>query len=699
MATGSSTQTARETAPRPAGEALIELSGVGRFFQAAGGVQALADVTLTIGHGEFVCVMGPSGSGKSTLMNILGCLDRPTSGRYRLRGQAVDALLPDALAALRRDVFGFVFQSYNLIGSASAEENVELPATYAGLRRVARIDRARELLRSLGLGHRLRHRPGALSGGEQQRVAIARALMNGGEVLLADEPTGALDAASGTEVMSTLRDLAERGHTVVVITHDPDVAAWAWRRIDLRDGRVVADTGPAFGPALAGRAAGDSSTGDDGAWAGVATGAPGHPAANPALSSTRPATPSGAQWRARLATLGEEVGTSVRALRANLLRGSRLRTVLTMLSVTVGVWAVVALLSVVQGAYHQGVRAAARTGAGTVYVGATERIANRPVTPARLTVADVDAIEGLANVRAAVPSIYRRMTIQRADRDMEVPLKATTAGGLRAGAWPLARGTIWTEAEADGLAAVAVIGAYASDQLLPAPLPAVGEYILVADVPFLVKGVLARQSPPGRIVYENDKDVFVPLKTALALWFQEGGLGTIQVASADPLRVEQTAREVLDALVRRHGDAGIQLTLAGSHEGLSTIEKLLSTLIGTVGAVSLVVGGLGVMSVMLIAVTERRREIGIRMATGARRRDIARQFLLEAAVVTCAGGLLGTALGTVTSPALEAAGLTAAFSPWFVAAALASAIGTGIAAGFVPARRAAMLDPVRALAR
>ena len=597
-------------------------------------------------------------------------------------------------------MFGFVFQSYNLIGSASAEENVELPAAYAGLRRADRLERAQRLLRSLGLGHRLRHRPGALSGGEQQRVAIARALMNGGEVLLADEPTGALDAASGTEVMSTLRGLAERGHTVVVITHDPDVAAWAWRRIDLRDGRVVADSGPALGSALAGGAADESPTAAQSDRAGAPAGVSGQPAANPAPPTTRPATPSSAQWRARLATLGEEVGTSVRALRANLLRGSRLRTVLTMLSVTVGVWAVVALLSVVQGAYHQGVRAAASTGAGTVTFSSASRIANRPVTPARLTLADVDAIEALANVRAVLPSIYRRMTIRRADRDLEVPLMATTVDGLRARAWPLAHGTIWTEAEADGVAAVAVIGAYASDGLLPAPLPAVGEYILVADVPFLVKGVLARTSPPGRIVSDGDKYVFVPLKTALALWFQERGLDNIAVTAADPLRVEETAREVLDALVRRHGDAGIQLDARwGLREGLSTIEKLLSTLIGTVGAVSLVVGGLGVMSVMLIAVTERRREIGIRMATGARRRDIARQFLLEAAVVTCAGGLLGTALGAVTGPALEAAGLTAAFSPWFVAAALASAIGTGVAAGFVPARRAAMLDPVRALAR
>ena len=698
MATGASTQTAHGAAPSPTGESLIELAGVGRFFPAGGGVHALADVTLGIGRGEFVCVMGPSGSGKSTLMNILGCLDRATSGRYLLRGRAVDDLHPDELAALRRDVFGFVFQSYNLIGSASAEENVELPATYAGRRRAERVERARRLLRSLGLGHRLRHRPGALSGGEQQRVAIARALMNGGQVLLADEPTGALDAASGTEVMSTLRGLAERGHTVVVITHDPDVAAWAWRRIELRDGRVVADTGPAFAPPETDGALDDSPSPTPGTRAPAPAEVPGQ-ADTPPTPHPDTLLPD-ARWRTRLATAGEELGTGVRSLRANLLRASRLRTVLTMLSVTVGVWAVVALLSVVQGAYQQGVRTAASTGADTIFVGAAERVGNRPVTPARLTLADVEALKQLPTVRAASPSISRRMTIRRADRDLEAPLYATTVGGMRAENRLLARGAIWTEAEADGLATVAVIGAHARDKLLPAPLPAVGEYILVADVPFLVKGVLARVSPPGRIVWDDDKDVLVPLKTALALWFQDRGLDSIQVAAADPLRVRETGRAVFDTLTRRHGDAGVRLTnLAGLHEGLSTIEKLLSTLIGTVGGVSLVVGGLGVMSVMLIAVAERRREIGIRMATGARRRDIARQFLLEAAVVTCAGGLLGTTFGAVTGPALAAAGLPVAFSPWFVAAALACSIGTGVAAGFAPARRAAMLDPVRALAR
>ena len=214
-----------------AGEALIDLRAVGRFYRSAGGVHALRAVSLTIRSGEFVCVMGPSGSGKSTLMNIVGCLDTASTGQYLFRGRPTAGADADQLAGLRRSAFGFVFQTYNLLGSATAEENVEMPAVYAGVGRAERLRRARLLLRSLGLGHRLRHRPAALSGGEQQRVAIARALMNGGEVLLADEPTGALDTANGIEVLTTLRDLAENGHTVVMITHDPEVAQWASRRI------------------------------------------------------------------------------------------------------------------------------------------------------------------------------------------------------------------------------------------------------------------------------------------------------------------------------------------------------------------------------------------------------------------------------------------------------------------------------------
>ena len=230
----------------PADDPLIELCGVDRTFDDESGsqVEALVDVTLRIDAGEFVCITGPSGSGKSTLLNILGCLDRPTQGEYRFDGSNVASLDDDGLAAIRRQAFGFVFQSYNLLDSATARQNVELPATYAALPTTRRRERAKELLQSFGMVRRSDHRPAELSGGEQQRVAIARALMNGGRVILADEPTGALDSEQGEAIMVLLADLAKRGHTVVVVSHDPAVAACARRRVELRDGRVVEDSGP-----------------------------------------------------------------------------------------------------------------------------------------------------------------------------------------------------------------------------------------------------------------------------------------------------------------------------------------------------------------------------------------------------------------------------------------------------------------------
>ena len=675
----------KSSVPSDRDEPLIALRGVGRFYPGAGGVQALDDVSLTIRRGEFVCVMGPSGSGKSTFMNILGCLDRATSGRYVFRGKPVDALDADALAALRRDAFGFVFQSYNLIGSATAEENVELPAAYAGLDRAERVARARALLQSLGLGHRLRHRPAALSGGEQQRVAIARALMNGGQVVLADEPTGALDAAAGAEVLATLRGLAERGHTVVIITHDPDVARWAWRRIDLVDGRVAADSGPAARPA-------HSSPIDNAPAPAPAD------SDQPQLRERERASRSSA-WLGRLEALWIEARAIARSLAANLLRTRRLRTALTMLSVAIGVWAAVALLSVVQGGYRQGVELAASTGADTITIYPSPGQRKPRLTPARLTLADARAIEELANVRAAQPQITQRVVVRHGDRVYETRME-TTVDMADAKDRPLARGAPLTAADGDRLGALVVLGAYARDRLLPVPLPAVGEFVLVDGVPFLVKGVLRRQGKPNSpIVLEQDTVVFVPFKTAAALFFG-ARVDSIKVIVADARRLGQTAQAVRDVLVRRHGGAGFRLyNPLGLRVGFSAIEKLFSALVGAVGAVSLVVGGMGVLSVMLVAVTERRREIGIRMATGARRRDIARQFLLEAAAVTGAGGLAGMVLAAATGPALRAAGLPVAFSPWFVPVALACAIGTGLAAGFLPARRAAGLHPVQALAR
>ena len=661
---------------------LIELAGVGRVYRRGGArgrgiaTRALSDVTLRIGPGEFVAIMGPSGSGKSTLMNILGCLDRPTAGTYRFRGRDVGRLRADELAALRRESFGFVFQSYNLIGSATARENVELPSAYAGLRRAQRADRAEGLLGAFGLGARLRHRPRALSGGEQQRVAIARALMNGGRVILADEPTGALDSKNGNDVLGVLADLAAGGHTVVVITHDPEVAGWAERRIELLDGRVVAD--------------------------------------RKTDTRTRPPPGAGVQRTDRLraeagdgkapSLLGgsvESLQSTFASLRANLLRGSRLRTALTVLSVTVGVWSVVAMLSVVQGGYRAGVETVSRAGADAFSIRPGVPFSDRRSTPVRLTLADAEAIaRDVDNVRGVSPHLGGQRVLRRGDRQIQASVQAATPDLPAIRGWTLSRGVFLSARDGSRNEPVVVIGAKIRDELFPTG-GALGGRVLIGGTPFLVKGVLQRFGRRGSVAADyRDSRVLVPLGTAQTLLFGRATLDSITVYDRDPKRLGETARVVGDLLARRHGHRGFMLdTDIGLRIGFTTVERLLSALIGAVGAISLFVGGMGVTSVMLVSVAERTREIGIRMATGARRRDILRQFLLEAVAVTFAGGVLGTALGFASRFAFEAFEVPAGLSPWFVFAALGCAVATGLAAGIVPARRAAGLDPVAALAR
>ena len=661
---------------------LIELAGVGRVYRRGGArargvaTRALSDVTLRIGPGEFVAIMGPSGSGKSTLMNILGCLDRPTAGTYRFRGRDVGRLRADELAALRRESFGFVFQSYNLIGSATARENVELPSAYAGLRRMQRADRAERLLGAFGLGARLGHRPRALSGGEQQRVAIARALMNGGRVILADEPTGALDSKNGNDVLGVLAGLAAGGHTVVVITHDPEVAGWAERRIELLDGRVVADRKT------------DART-------------PPPPGAGVGWTGGLPSAAGVGKAPSLLAGSVESLQSTFASLRANLLRGSRLRTALTVLSVTVGVWSVVAMLSVVQGGYRAGVETVSRAGADAFSIRPGVPFSDRRPTPVRLTLADAEAIaRHVDNVRGVSPHLGGQRVLRRGDRQIQASVQAATPDLLAIRGWTLSRGVFFSARDGSANEPVVVIGAKIRDELFPTS-GALGGRVLIGGTPFLVKGVLQRFGRRGSVAADyRDSRVLVPLGTAQTLLFGRATLDSITVYARDPKRLGETAGVVGDLLARRHGHRGFMLdTDIGLRIGFTTVERLLSALIGAVGAISLFVGGMGVTSVMLVSVAERTREIGIRMATGARRRDILRQFLLEAVAVTFAGGVLGTALGFASRFAFEAFEVPAGLSPWFVFAALGCAVATGLAAGIVPARRAAGLDPVAALAR
>ncbi len=636
---------------------LIELSAITRSF-VTGEVETrvLHGIDLQIYPGEFVAIMGASGSGKSTLMNILGCLDRPSSGTYRFMGEDVAGFDRDELARLRREAFGFVFQSYNLIGGATARDNVEVPAVYSGMPRDERHHRAEELLAKLGLAERIHHRPNQLSGGQQQRVSIARALMNGGRIIFADEPTGALDSKSGAEVMKLLRELSATGHTIILITHERDVAEQAQRIIEIRDGRIVSDPGPRppQGP---------------------------EPDFAPHVDRT-----------SSLSDVLEATRTALRALRANLFRA-----ILTLLGIVIGVASVIAMLAIGDGAKQKVIDQVSAMGTNLLTVRPGAPNTRGRDAPATLVIEDVQAIAGLANVLASVPEQGATITLRAGNLDHRSSVNGTSADYVVARNWAPASGTFFSAEDEARYATVAVLGQTVANALFPGR-DAVGEFILVNNIPFQVMGVM---TPKGATPWGQDQDdiVFMPFTTASLRITGQRFLRNVTVAVEDVGQIDDTQAAVQALLLARHGVEDFQIrNMASVIDTVSETQNTLTVLLGTVAAISLLVGGIGVMNIMLVSVTERTREIGIRMATGARTRNILQQFLIEALVVSAVGGLIGVAVGLGSAAIIAAFGTAVQYSLTPVVLAFSCAFLTGLVFGYLPARKAARLDPVVALA-
>ena len=642
---------------------LIQLRHIDKIYNRGElAVQVLHDVSLDIQRGEFVAVIGSSGSGKSTLMNILGCLDRPTRGDYRFAGRNVGELGRDQLASLRREAFGFVFQSYHLIPSANAVENVEIPAIYAGRPAGERHERAEALLTRLGLGERLGNRPSQLSGGQQQRVSIARALMNDAEVILADEPTGALDSQSGREVLALLKELSAQGKTVIIITHDRDVASHADRLIELKDGRIVADSGA--------RAVADGSV--------------------KALDiEDQPA-------RIALADTGEAVRMALRALKSNLFR-----TVLTLLGIVIGVASVVAMLAVGNGARQQVVERISAMGTNllTVRPGAPNMPRSASGVIATLTPEDARAVAQLNNVGDALGELQGSATLRVGNIDYRTSITATNAGMPHVREWPLAMGSFFSAEDERAYASVVVLGQTVAGNLFPNEANPVGRYLMIGNVPFQVIGVM---SPKGATPWGQDQDdvALVPFSTGSLRLFGQRYVQSITAYITDVARVEETEGRIRQALLARHNgveDFQIRNT-ASLLEAVTATQDTLTVLLGSIAAISLLVGGIGVMNIMLVNVTERTREIGIRMATGARTGNILQQFITEALVVSAIGGVLGVLLGLGSAALIGSLGTAVQFTLAPVLLAFGCAFATGLIFGLMPARKAAHLDPVLALA-
>jgi len=644
---------------------LIELAGIRKRYgghDGAPAVEVLRGLTLAIGAGEFVAIVGASGSGKSTLMHLLGCLDRPSDGSYRFAGQDVASLNPDELAWLRREAFGFVFQGYHLIATESARENVEVPALYAGMPAAARHARSEALLKRLGLGERLDHRPNQLSGGQQQRVSIARALMNGGRIILADEPTGALDSSSGAEVMALLGELADAGHTIILITHDRKVAAQARRVIEISDGAIVADSGAVAIPA--------TST------------------ALPPLDMSRAAHDTGA-------SLGTELLDAARAA-WRVLWINRFRTGLTLLGIVIGVASVIVMLAIGLGTRQQVMAQLGAFGSNLLYMasrGESSRIPGRSIT-----LADLDALKDVPGISHVLPNVTGNKVIRHGNLDVQTYVRGTGPALPQIQTWPVAKGGFFTEEDEREMATVAVLGAHLAEKLMPDVPDPVGQSILIGNVPFQVIGVM---SAKGALTGEKDEDdvLLLPFSTAGIRVFGQREPTYTVMAVADVKRVTEVEAAVDAAMFERHRirDYGIS-NAAASIAAEAKTQDNMTMMLSLIAAVSLVVGGIGVMNVMLMTVRERTREIGIRMATGARRRDILRQFLTEAVLVSVVGGVAGIVVGVTVAGLLLVWDVPVIFSLSAIAGAFACAVVTGLVFGFMPARKASGLDPVVALA-
>ncbi len=645
---------------------LLVLHEVARSYVAGDQtVHALRGVSLGIAAGEMVAIMGSSGSGKSTLLNILGCLDQPDAGSYCVAGESTGSMSADELARLRREHFGFIFQRYQLLDDLSALRNVEMPALYARMAADRRHERATSLLTRLGLADRLAHRPNEMSGGQQQRVSIARALVNGGQVILADEPTGALDATSGAEVMRILQELHRDGHTVIVVTHDAAVAAHAQRVIELRDGLVVADRRTTSPPA--------------------------------ASAAARPlvAVPAGRRWIEWLGQIGEAAVMAARNMAAH-----RMRTLLTMLGIVIGVTSVVSVTAVGEGSRRQVMTQLQSLGTNTIDLNPGRGFGDqRAGTKKPLTEGDARAIAGLDYVDSVSPVVATTSVVRRGNVERTATIRGVGAAHFHVRGFAISAGKAFDARSVATQAQDAVIDEQTRLAFFPDGSSPLGQPILLGSVPVRVVGVVQRPKSP---FLDNGLVIYVPYTTALTRLSGAGALSSITMRIKDGVPTKVAEAGVQNLVKQRHGSLDFFVNNTESfRQAVSQSEGALSLLISSIALISLVVGGIGVMNIMLVTVSERTQEIGIRMAVGARRADILQQFLIEAVLVCLLGGTVGIVLSVgiaaVTDHVARASRMPLSGTAIAVAFIVSSTIG--IVFGYLPARKASRLNPIEALAR
>ena len=642
---------------------IIELKNIHKYFGQDGNrVHVLKGINLCIEKGDFVAIIGQSGSGKSTMMNIIGCLDVPTSGSYKINGVEVGKMSKDQLAELRCKTFGFIFQRYNLLNNLKASENAALPAVYLGLNAEDRNKRAVELLKQLELGNKLGNKPSELSGGQQQRVSIARALMNGGEIILADEPTGALDSKSGEMVMEIIKKLHRQGHTIILVTHDGKIAAQASRIIEIKDGEIVAD---------------ERKTSD--------------------FYEVKDAVKPVKRSRIDMMKYSflESLKMSLHAILAN-----KMRSLLTMLGIIIGIASVVSVVALGNASQAKIMAQINSMGTNTIDImpgtGFGDMRSGRVKT---LKVSDSNYLARQGFVDNSTPSVSASGTLVYGNYSLTAQLRGVGAQYFEVKGRDIAQGRVFSEREVDNMASVVVIDDNTLNEIFADNPNPIGEIIMFNKKPLKIIGVTEKDSNPGPM--SETMNIWTPYTTAMYKINGSSDINSITVKVSDAVNSQVAEESIENILTALHGTKDFFMINSDSIK--QTVESATNTmklLIASIAVISLIVGGIGVMNIMLVSVTERTREIGIRMAIGAQQADILLQFLIEAILICLVGGFMGVALSMIIGFCFntfsEDFGMI--FSTASIVLALVCSTAIGIIFGYMPAKNASNLNPIDALA-
>jgi len=642
---------------------IIEIENINKYFgEGENRVHILKNISLTIEKGDFVSIIGQSGSGKSTLMNIIGCLDKATTGKYYINGEEVSQFTPDELSELRKKKFGFIFQRYHLLSSLDAQENVALPAIYAGVEHNARMDRAKKLLEKLELSTKLKNKPNQLSGGQQQRVSIARALMNGGEIILADEPTGALDSKSGIMVMQILNQLHEEGHTIILVTHDKGIASQANRIIEIKDGEIFNDTRQKEIK----KELQEEKTGINN------------------LKKNK--------FQVAKDQFFESFDMSVSAIIAH-----KMRSLLTMLGIIIGIASIVCVVAIGNGSQQQVLKNISSLGTNTMDIfngeGMGSRFADRIKS---LSTTDVDILEQQSYVDSVTPN----SSIVYQNKSFSGNLKGVGADYFDVRGVKISSGRAFSKEDEQNLNSVTLIDENTQKSLFGENENPIGKVILFNKKPLKIIGAVNLSDVIG--LNSSELNIFAPYTMVMNKVSGEKYIGSITVKVKDDVDSQVAQKSITDLLKAKHGKKDFFIMNTDTLK--KTIESTTGTmkiLISSIAVISLVVGGIGVMNIMLVSVPERTKEIGIRMAIGAKEKNILQQFLLEAVLICFIGGIIGIVLSLLIGWGFNSISksFSMIFSGFSIVMAVLFSTLVGIVFGYMPAKNAAKLDPIEALSR